>query len=291
MAAAWDNPWLNVETRGRCKACVGVNDTDIYTDKFKIATQWLYDATAHRFPGLSPIVIRPYRSGCECVMACNCATPNVMTLDLREAFAFPVGFNANDYPLITVVENGTQWVYGTDFWMSDPWTMHTCKGRWPTQTLCVHPGLAGTWEIMAMIGNQPPPLLVQAAADLACELLKAHKGEDNCLPDGVKTVSRRGLTMDVQETVTFDGEKTGIATVDMAVKTYGPGRGDAWHAFVESRTGWSYMAHRGSYFLSPPTGFPTGAGDMFRAIYDPTSISDDAFDLANQFGILDSGTF
>ena len=34
-----------------------------------------------------------------------------------------------------------------------------------------------------------------------------------------------------------------------------------------------------------------GTGDMTAAVYDPTGVTDDAFDLANQTGVLDAGTF
>ena len=45
--------------------------------------------------------------------------------------------------------------------------------------------------------------------------------------------------------------------------------------------------------VAPCSALPAGdgTGDMLVSVYDPTGVSDDAFDLANMVGNLDGGTF
>lgn len=231
-----------------CRAC-GPTDDVLYDEMWDTAVEWLYDETCNRFPGACQVIARICKNGCECECECYHGCTADRVIDLHDLFCYPVLTDTAGQPCLTIVENGTPWVYGTDYWLSDGWTLHACR-PWPKQTICNPPGTDGTWEIVATIGQLPPNLVKRAAADLACELVKACKGEDTCLPDGVRSISRRGVTMDVEETVTFDGERTGIATVDMVVGRYGCRSGDVWDIYLPLP--WRVIAHQGPYPVAIP---------------------------------------
>jgi hypothetical protein len=116
--------------------------------------------------------------------------------------------------------------------------------------MCAPPGTVGTWEIIATIGAAPPKLLRRAAADLACEFVKACLGQDTCLPDGVRSIVRRGVSMDIEQ-ITFNETGSGIPTVDMVIGRYSCAESDVWQIFAGS-DGWRVVEHRGPYHLPVP---------------------------------------
>lgn len=230
-----------------CRACT---DPDLLTAMWEAATVWVYQATCYQFPGVTVHRIAPCY---QCAPgACQCSgCGNIRRLDLSNALCFPIvrtdsvtaGPNAGPPLLLKVWEGPTEWVYGTDFWLPGAATIMTCKPSWPAQDHCLTPRSVGTWEIEVATGRNPPRLVVQAAADLACELAKAATGLDSCLPDGVKSISRRGVTMDLAETITFDSDDTGIPTLNLVLKRWGcKAAHAAWAVdpLEDVMSGWSF---------------------------------------------------
>lgn len=115
-------------------------------------------------------------------------------------------------PVFTMRPDGT-----LDF--CAPFKTGKCSGSWPAQDHC------DPWTIRATIGCPPPKMLLMGAAKFACEMVKECLGEDNCLPDGVRSITRRGLTMDVgsglEETINFETGGTGIPVLDLALVRWG----------------------------------------------------------------------
>lgn len=108
---------------------------------------------------------------------------------------------------------------------------------WPPQDLRAPNGDPNTWSITVDTGATPPPDLLRATADLACEYLKLCKDPDSCnLHDGIRTLQRRGVTMEFDQLV--DGN-SGVPSLDRAMLKYSCQSYDfegAWNPNAE----WSY---------------------------------------------------
>ena len=82
----------------------------------------------------------------------------------------------------------------------------------------------GTFEVTFVYGTPPPPAGREAAADLACELLKGWTGGECNLPRRLTSITRQGVTMALLDPFQFLNEgKVGVYTVDLFLKTYNPG--------------------------------------------------------------------
>src|SRR5207247_1889627 len=73
--------------------------------------------------------------------------------------------------------------------------------RWPRcQNLALADDQPGTFSVSYSFGLDPPLIAVQAAAELACQLLKAcasgSGAGSSVLPVGVARVSRQGITLE-----------------------------------------------------------------------------------------------
>lgn len=89
---------------------------------------------------------------------------------------------------------------------------------WPCcQRLDLRSTEVDTFEVTFIRGLMPPIGGVKACAVLACELLKASRGDAECrLPKRVTSVTRQGVTVAVLDPLTMFGEgRTGLQEVDM----------------------------------------------------------------------------
>ena len=134
-------------------------------------------------------------------------------------FVFPQGI---DDGLKIVGPDSGYWELLPDLLTVDwckPFT-NQCGGMWPEQDHC-----NSAWSVRAMIGKAPPKLLLQGGTKFVCEIVKDLKGLDNCLPDGVRSVTRRNITVDIgpqfEETINFDTQGTGIPSLDFALRRWG----------------------------------------------------------------------
>lgn len=96
---------------------------------------------------------------------------------------------------------------------------------WPAeQDLRVAADEPGAFSVTYWRGAKPNALLNYAAGILANEFYLAMSSSPKCrLPGGVRTVSRQGVTYDVDTTL-FDGGYTRIREVDAVIRLYNPNR-------------------------------------------------------------------
>jgi hypothetical protein len=94
---------------------------------------------------------------------------------------------------------------------------------WPLcQDMGAPAGAVGTFVITYYRGFPPDSNLIYAAGVLATEFYKACTGAKGCrLPAGVTTVTRQGITMEIQ-TGLFVGGFTGLPEVDAVIAIYNP---------------------------------------------------------------------
>lgn len=87
---------------------------------------------------------------------------------------------------------------------------------WPSQDLQVPYGsaLAPTWQVTLRHGIQPPPSVLVAAQDLACQLMAYCVGAPCDLPANAVSVTREGVT------IRLESGLLAIPTVKIAVDTY-----------------------------------------------------------------------
>lgn len=115
-----------------------------------------------------------------------------------------------------------QWRYLTR--LSDPaapgFPLH-----WPAcQRLDLEDDQPGTWSVAYTYGVAPPPLCVEAAKQLGCQLLLAKAGVPCQLPPNVTQMARQGNTIQrvtaIAQLLRSGG--TGLFLVDAAIAAYNP---------------------------------------------------------------------
>jgi hypothetical protein len=82
----------------------------------------------------------------------------------------------------------------------------------------------GTWSVTAAYGQEVPEPGQLAAGELACEILKAMRGEDCRLPAGVTQLVRQGVTISIPDfgDILMKG-RTGLYLCDMFIMSENPG--------------------------------------------------------------------
>lgn len=94
--------------------------------------------------------------------------------------------------------------------------------HWPiNQDMSAPIDAEGTFVVSYWLGLAPDELTSIAAGLLAVEFYLACKGEKCKLPDGVRTVTRQGVTMEIR-TDMFENGLTGIKGVDSVIRAYNP---------------------------------------------------------------------
>lgn len=81
----------------------------------------------------------------------------------------------------------------------------------------------GTWSVTALYGEDVPVSATLAMGELACEIVKAGKGQDCRLPPGVTSLVRQGVTIQYPDIgqLLKDG-RTGLYLVDMFLTAENP---------------------------------------------------------------------
>lgn len=83
----------------------------------------------------------------------------------------------------------------------------------------------GTWSVTLTYGKEPPQLVLQAAAEMACEIIKNCVGKPCRLPQRISSVTRQGVSVSFLDTMDFlDKGLTGLYFVDLAARIYNPHR-------------------------------------------------------------------
>lgn len=208
-------PWttpdkLCCEGGGDSVDCDGVAAPLVYQwseeEVIAAATNLLFKRTCFRYPGL-----------CErTVIPCLCEDPVCVCGRREHAIEL-----TSDYPIheVTLVEETTAggWtpvdpaVYRLD---EHSRLVRTDGNRW-----------AVCWNeirVKYVTGRTPPIELQMAAAELACELFKACRGQKCSLPSHVRSVTRRGMEMEVWDVVALMASgMTGNPIIDHALSVHG----------------------------------------------------------------------
>lgn len=83
--------------------------------------------------------------------------------------------------------------------------------------------LDDTFEVTYTYGSEPNGAGKSAAAALACQLIRSRSGEPCDLPPNVQSLSRQGVTMNIQSVVSLlDKGQTGVTEADRWLKSVNP---------------------------------------------------------------------
>jgi hypothetical protein len=95
---------------------------------------------------------------------------------------------------------------------------------WPfCQDLTKEDTEEGTWSVSLCYGRPVPELILLAAGEMACQLIKQTAGLPCQLPQRMSSITRQGVTVGFLDPMEFFGNRqTGIYLVDLAVMTFNP---------------------------------------------------------------------
>jgi hypothetical protein len=102
--------------------------------------------------------------------------------------------------------------------------VRTDGGQWPRcNDLTKGDDQIGTWSVSAAFGQAVPVGGQLAAGELACELLKAMRGEDCRIPAGVTQLTRQGVSISIPDfgDILMHG-RTGLYMCDMFIMSENP---------------------------------------------------------------------
>jgi hypothetical protein len=228
ICSGWEQPTV-------CQTYCDTSEArELFDGWWEAVTEWLFEETCGQFPGCCPAETEPCPPcQCKCLNYCGCGPWG--TIPLSEAFCYPVCLNDDGEPLLEIVfpqEDGTSKIIkpGDDTFQlrpdmcsldfCEPISTDHCSGSWPAQDHCGKP-----WTIRATVGAAPPKMLLLGAAQFVNEIVKDCQNKENCLPKGVRSITRRGVTMDVgdqfSETINFETKNTGVHQLDLALRKWG----------------------------------------------------------------------
>lgn len=223
MTAQVCTPWLDAadlccagaEESAPCDGSDPVAASYPATDEQYVlaASNLLYARTGYRYPGTCSAMIWPCVDQCaEPGYPCSsCCAPDQVELPVTHAV---VGAS------VVIEEDGVAVDPNTYRLERKRFVVRTDGSRFTRNNFGIGPGTETV--ISYDYGSAPPPELVLAAHDLACELKRACSGDLDCkLPPNVRRVARQGLAIemvDLQRMLTSD--KTGIPTVDHALAVH-----------------------------------------------------------------------
>jgi len=234
--------WIADSDITGCAPCAGLGPLDATDASLaaSAASEFLFENTRRRWPGLCEKVVRPStrwherddRSG-SLWSALPEWTRWRSNTDPHDDEGYRTIFEVGliGYPVVAVEEvwvDGVQ-LPGTSYRVDDfRWLVRTDGNPWPSfQDLSLdahNPALSPTFEVKFQHGTAPPKLGVIAAREFACELYKGLKGDDCQIPDRVVNMVRQGTTFALISPADFDKGKTGIRSVDLFLSTYNPNR-------------------------------------------------------------------
>lgn len=231
-----------------CDADVG-SETDLLDDVAEMASFLLYDLSGRRFNGICQRTVRPCRNLCGCwdgelylgascdAPTCGCNTESRIRLDgypVREIVSVKIDGEVIDEDTYRLDENR----YLLRLHDAGP---PVVPQTWPgCQNIALDDDHEGTFSITYTYGVAPPALARRAAAQLACELLKACPGTagECALPNKVTRVVRQGVTIEkiIPLAELLKEGATGLQIVDafLAAVSKGPKRRPAvWSPDVQ----------------------------------------------------------
>jgi len=198
-------PWID-ET-ALCCDTAGV-DAGLVASAIQAATEYLYDRTCRRWPGVCTATVRPCLP-CGCARVCTChwtRLPLQAPYPIIAILAFDVD-GVSELADVRLDNN-------RDLTLLDTSPRHC----FPVQNMGLPDGDPGTWSVQYSFGAVPIGLAQIAAADLACELIAICTGQECKLPDGVSSVTKQGVTLNFRGPA--DGY-TNVETADLLISSYG----------------------------------------------------------------------
>jgi hypothetical protein len=174
------------------------------------AVEALWEKTCGKY-GICTVTVRPCERICGCYSGCigECAWRK---FDLRDLVTAPI-VSVDAVNIEGVV------IPAADYWIADgrylvPYRTGALWDIQPQDMNAPFPG-PGTWGITITVGQIPPPLLLIAAAELACQIARYCSGQPCDLPPNAISVTRDGVT------VRLETGFQAIPTVKMALEAYG----------------------------------------------------------------------
>jgi hypothetical protein len=222
---------------------VSTESPDCLTDAVAAASTIAWALSGRQF-GLCTVTLRP------CAVDCTTWAPGWMAWSGPQFSTWPLGWywplgpcgDCPDkcscsararaqlpYPVHDVVQvrlDGSPMVTGA-YRVDDNRTLvRTDGGAWPTCNDLTKPiTSAGTWDVTARYGLDPPLLGKYAVGELACEFVRAFRGEECQLPKTVTHVVRQGVRLnfaDVGDLLRVG--RTGLYITDMFIASVNPGK-------------------------------------------------------------------
>ncbi len=128
---------------------------------------------------------------------------------------------------VSVIVDGVP-LADTEFIVVDGYRLIRVGQAWPCcQDLSLPDGSPGTWSYSQTAGTVPPPLGRLAARELAIQLALYHSGKESKLPAGTTSLTRAGITVQMQRPKRSSGGDpgtTGLPTVELFLDATNPGR-------------------------------------------------------------------
>lgn len=243
--------WITGEDVAACCSATAESSDDIAALDARAveASMVLYELSGRIFSGLcDAVTVRPCRQPCNCWGStssglgawqwawtpyvndwawecagsrCGCGTESVVRLSgypVREIVEVKIGgevIDPSEYELV-------RW---RDLMRTTDPGPPARQRQWPAcQDLGLPDTEPGTFSITYRKGVDPPPLGLDAAAELACELFLACKPGGECrLPNRVVQVVRQGVTIQMTSSLAqyLRAGASGLPLVDSFIAAYG----------------------------------------------------------------------
>lgn len=214
-------PWITgADVAATCDA-LEASDVAAYDTAAEEASSVLYELSARQFGGeCGPLTVRPCRSACACLPdPCGCCTLSRVLLS-----GYPVR-EITEVKIDGAVIDATEYRLDGRRYLTRLADADGFRQVWPgCQRLDLDDTEDRTFSITYTYGQEPPQLGIDAAAQLACQLapLIAGSSGDCDLPDGVVTVTRQGVTFNMEQFVN-EGIQF-LPLVSLFLTVYNPSR-------------------------------------------------------------------
>lgn len=215
--------WTTETALTACGCPDSLLDSSNVTAAITAATAWLYEQTGRRFPGVCTTTERPCRDACShSVGSCFCGSADVVELTYGPIVSID-----------SVTEAGVAVSSGNYTTLPPNYLIRTDGRSWPSCNSLV---AADAFVVTYTHGVAVPALAQLAAADLAIEILKSCNGDTCSLPAGTVSVTRRGVSMQLDREsagliprvqmllAAYPGERRGLSRLDrgQGLVTSGP---------------------------------------------------------------------
>lgn len=250
-------PWIAPDDPLFTALCSTEADADLVETEIAIASDLLYELSGRRFPGFCSDVIRPCASvretsdeyvgvarrwwqrdlgtlgtwggycACQTGPACGCSSLSEIYLDRvpvssvervkvadfsnpawpGDATLDPALYRVDDFARLVRLPNPDG-----------------SRPSWPCcQRIDLDAGEENTFEVAFTYGVRPPPAGQQAAAALACELIRSFADPDNCrFSPRTQQIARQGVTVVLDRMNNIKNDLTGLPAVDLFLRAYNP---------------------------------------------------------------------